>query len=88
MARSTGVFHAAGAIDDAPIAAKDLADAHNVLSPKVDGARVLNELIPDGAVDVFAVFSSTSVLLEAPGQSDYIAANRALDRSLRRAATV
>lgn len=74
-----GVFHAAGAIDDAPIAAKDLADAHNVLSPKVDGARVLNELIPDGAVDVFAVFSSTSVLLEAPGQSDYIAANRALD---------
>jgi acyl transferase domain-containing protein/thioesterase domain-containing protein len=74
-----GVFHGAGAIDDAPIAAKALADAHKVLAPKIEGARILNDLIPDGSVDVFAVFSSTSVLLEAPGQSDYVAANRVLD---------
>ena len=74
-----GVFHGAGAIDDAPIAAKTLAEAHNVLAPKVEGARILNDLIPDGSVDVFAVFSSTSVLLEPPGQSDYVAANRVLD---------
>ena len=74
-----GVFHAAGAVDDAPIAAKELADAHKVLSPKIDGARILAELVPDGSVDVFGVFSSTSVLLEPPGQSDYVAANRVLE---------
>lgn len=74
-----GVFHAAGAVNDAPIAAKDLADAHAVLAPKVDGARILNDLVPDGSVDVFAVFSSSSVLLEPPGQSDYVAANRTLE---------
>ncbi|MDP3492468.1 MAG: SDR family NAD(P)-dependent oxidoreductase, partial [Hyphomonadaceae bacterium] len=74
-----GVFHGAGAIDDAPIAAKALAHAHKVLAPKIEGAHILNDLIPDGSVDVFAVFSSTSVLLEPPGQSDYVAANRVLD---------
>lgn len=74
-----GIFHGAGAIDDAPIAAKDLASTQKVLAPKIEGALVLNKLIPDGALDVFAVFSSTSVLLEPPGQSDYIAANRVLD---------
>lgn len=74
-----GVFHAAGAVNDAPIAAKDLADARAVLAPKVEGARILNELVPDGSVDVFAVFSSSSVLLEPPGQSDYVAANRLLE---------
>jgi hypothetical protein len=56
-----------------------LTDAHKVLAPKIEGARILNNIISDGSVDVFAVFSSTSVLLEPPGQSDYIAANRVLD---------
>jgi len=74
-----GVFHAAGALDDAPIAAKDAAGIQRVLAPKACGAQVLHELLPPGDLDVFAVFSSTSVYLGAAGQVDYVAANAFLD---------
>jgi acyl transferase domain-containing protein/thioesterase domain-containing protein len=74
-----GVFHAAGALDDAPIAAKDPAGIQRVLAPKACGAQVLHELLPPGDLDVFAVFSSTSVYLGAAGQVDYTAANAFLD---------
>jgi hypothetical protein len=74
-----GVFHAAGALDDAPIAAKDAASFQRVLAPKACGAQVLHELLPPGDLDVFAVFSSTSVYLGAAGQVDYAAANAFLD---------
>ncbi len=70
-----GVFHAAGMIDDAPMAMKSLDEARRVLSAKAEGARVLDRLVPDGSLDVFAVFSSTSVLITPPGQSDYVAGN-------------
>ncbi|MGE6708817.1 type I polyketide synthase [Hyphomonas sp. NPDC076881] len=70
-----GVFHAAGMIDDAPMAMKSLDEARRVLSAKAEGARVLDRLLPDGTLDVFAVFSSTSVLITPPGQSDYVAGN-------------
>ena len=74
-----GVFHAAGALDDAPIATKDAAGLQRVLRPKACGAQVLHELLPPGDLDVFAVFSSTSVYLGASGQVDYVAANAFLD---------
>lgn len=70
-----GIFHAAGAIDDTPMAMKTLEEAHRVLSAKAQGARVLDRLAPDGTLDMFAVFSSTSVLITPPGQSDYVAGN-------------
>ncbi|MCB9876958.1 MAG: amino acid adenylation domain-containing protein [Planctomycetes bacterium] len=70
-----GVFHAAGALDDAPFAAKTLAQAHAVLAAKLDGARWLDELLPDGSLDTFCVFSSSSVVLRPAGQVDYVAAN-------------
>lgn len=70
-----GVFHAAGMIDDAPMAMKSADEARRVLSAKADGARVLDRLAPDGSLDIFAVFSSTSVLITPPGQSDYVAGN-------------
>ena len=74
-----GIFHAAGCIDDAPIAAKTLAAAHQVMAPKIDGVRILDELLPEGVLDVFAVFSSTSALVGPPGQADYVGANAVLD---------
>lgn len=74
-----GVFHAAGAIDDAPIAVKSLAQARQVLAPKVEGGRHLAELLPPGTLDLFAVFSSSSVVLAPAGQSDYVAANAYLE---------
>ncbi|MBY9067962.1 SDR family NAD(P)-dependent oxidoreductase [Hyphomonas sp. WL0036] len=70
-----GLFHGAGTINDAPMAMKSLEDAHGVLAAKADGAAVLDRLFPEGEVDLFAVFSSTSMLITPPGQSDYVAAN-------------
>jgi acyl transferase domain-containing protein/thioesterase domain-containing protein len=74
-----GVFHAAGTLQDAPIAAKTPEAIAQVLAPKAAGAEVLHGLLPPGTLDVFAVFSSTSVLLGPPGQVDYVAANAFLD---------
>jgi acyl transferase domain-containing protein/thioesterase domain-containing protein len=74
-----GVFHAAGVLDDAPIAAKTPESIQRVLGAKAQGAQVLHELLPPGTLDVFAVFSSTSALLGTAGQVDYVAANAFLD---------
>ncbi|HYF42674.1 MAG TPA: SDR family NAD(P)-dependent oxidoreductase [Ramlibacter sp.] len=74
-----GVFHAAGTLQDAPIAAKTADSIRAVMAGKAGGAQVLHELLPPGELDVFAVFSSTSVWLGPPGQVDYVAANAFLD---------
>jgi acyl transferase domain-containing protein/thioesterase domain-containing protein len=74
-----GVFHAAGRIDDRPIALKEYDEASAVLDPKFAGGFVMDELCPDGALDFFVAFSSTSVSLGPPGQADYVAANAVLE---------
>ena len=74
-----GVFHAAGTLEDGPIATKSTDSIQRVLNPKALGAQVLHELLPPGDLDFFALFSSTSVYLGAPGQVDYVAANAFLD---------
>ncbi len=74
-----GVFHAAGVLDDGPIATRTADSVRRVISPKACGAQVLHELLPPGDLDVFAVFSSTSVYLGTPGQVDYVAANAFVD---------
>jgi acyl transferase domain-containing protein/thioesterase domain-containing protein len=77
--RINGIFHAAGVLDDGPLATKTAEDTRRLMSPKVAGGAVLNALLPPGSVDLFAVFSSTSVSVGTPGQVDYIAANAFLD---------
>ncbi|MCB1389361.1 MAG: SDR family NAD(P)-dependent oxidoreductase [Rhodobacteraceae bacterium] len=74
-----GVIHAAGAIDDAPMAAKTVGSVESVFAPKVHGTRVLDALLPDGAVERIVVFSSTSTLTAPAGQVDYVAANEYLN---------
>ncbi|TNE50893.1 MAG: SDR family NAD(P)-dependent oxidoreductase [Deltaproteobacteria bacterium] len=74
-----GVFHAAGMLDDAPIAMKTRAETHRVLAPKVMGGLVLSQLLPPDSLELFAVFSSTSALLGPPGQVDYVGGNAFLD---------
>jgi len=71
----TGVIHAAGVLDDAPLLAKSDAGIDAVLAPKVQGLRVLDQLLPDGALDLMVLFSSTSTASRAAGQVDYVAAN-------------
>ncbi|MFK7837225.1 MAG: SDR family NAD(P)-dependent oxidoreductase [Sulfitobacter sp.] len=71
----TGVIHAAGVLDDAPLLAKTDAQMDAVLAPKVQGLRVLDQLLPDGTLELLILFSSTSTATRAAGQTDYVAAN-------------
>ncbi|NIZ14249.1 type I polyketide synthase [Phaeobacter sp. HF9A] len=74
-----GVFHAAGWIDDAPLLAKTERQIARVLAPKVSGLRVLDQLFPDGRLDLMVLFSSSSTVTRPAGQVDYIAANEYLN---------
>ncbi len=74
-----GVFHSAGVLEDGPIATKTPESIRRVMGAKAGGAQVLHELLPPGDLDLFAMFSSTSVHLAAAGQADYVAANAFLD---------
>lgn len=71
----TGLIHAAGTLDDAPLLAKSDAGIDAVLSPKVQGLRVLDQLLPDGTLELMVLFSSTSTATRSAGQTDYVAAN-------------
>lgn len=73
------VFHAAGALDDGPLQIKTPAGVDRVFTPKIHGALLLDELLPHGKLDFFAVCSSTSAVLGPAGQVDYAAANAFLD---------
>lgn len=74
-----GVIHAAGALDDAPLLGKTQAHVDAVLAPKVQGLRVLDQLLPDGSVKLMVLFASTSTATRAAGQVDYVAANEYLN---------
>jgi len=75
----TGVIHAAGVIDDAPILQKTDAQIARVLAPKVQGLRVLDQVFPDGALETMILFSSSSTATRPAGQVDYVAANEMLN---------
>ncbi|GHD52909.1 hypothetical protein GCM10017083_28870 [Thalassobaculum fulvum] len=74
-----GVIHAAGAVSDDPVAA---------LAPKLDGARILDQLTRRDGVDLFLLFSSAAGTWGASGRAAYAAANAAMDTvaAARRAA--
>ena len=77
--RIDGVIHAAGALNDAPMLAKSPAEVDAVIAPKVQGLRVLDQLLPDGSVDLMVLFASTSTATRMVGQVDYVAANEYLN---------
>ncbi len=74
-----GVIHAAGILDDAALASQDWSRFERVLRPKVAGAQNLDRLTRADPLDWFVMFSSAAVLLGAPGQANYAAANMILD---------
>jgi acyl transferase domain-containing protein/NAD(P)H-dependent flavin oxidoreductase YrpB (nitropropane dioxygenase family) len=96
--RIDGLVYAAGIIEDKLVADKDPASFERVFRTKVDGARsVLDALDAAGAQPAFVVmFGSIAAAYGNRGQSDYAAANDALDamgtrwsrRTGRRALTV
>ena len=75
----TGVIHAAGIIDDAPMEVKERDSLAAVVSPKALGALVLEQVLDLLSLDFFLLCSSTSALLGPAGQTDYVAGNAFLD---------
>ncbi|MCP1167183.1 SDR family NAD(P)-dependent oxidoreductase, partial [Limimaricola sp. ASW11-118] len=75
----SGVIHAAGRLDDAPVLGRDPAAAEAVLAPKLQGLMVLDALFPDRRLDWMALCASSSGWTTPAGQADYVAANAALD---------
>jgi acyl transferase domain-containing protein/acyl carrier protein len=75
----TGVLHAAGRVDDAPLLTKTEDQIAQVLAPKLTGLKVLDALFPDGMLDLMVLFSSTSTVTRPAGQVDYVAANEYLN---------
>jgi acyl transferase domain-containing protein/acyl carrier protein len=88
-ARSTlpplaGVVHAAGVLDDGLAGSMTAQRFARVSVPKLRGAQVLDALTREEDLDFFAVFSSASAVLGSPAQSNYAAANAALDAWAKR----
>ena len=75
----TGVIHGAGVIDDGPLLAKNPASVEDVFTPKIHGTQVLEQLFPDGSIDLLVLFASTSTVTAPAGQVDYVAANEYLN---------
>ncbi len=75
----TGVIHAAGQVNDGPLLARTEAEISQVLAPKVAGLRVLDEVFPDGMLELMVLFASSSTATRPAGQVDYIAANAYLN---------
>ncbi|WP_339154097.1 SDR family NAD(P)-dependent oxidoreductase [Actinomadura luteofluorescens] len=72
-----GIVHAAGVLDDATLRTLTPERIARVLAPKVLGAALLTELVPD--TDFLVLFSSAAGLLGPAGQGSYAAANAFLD---------
>jgi len=75
-----GVLHAAGVPGVGLMQLKTAEQAEQVLSPKVQGTRVLERVLQGLSLDFLVLFSSiTSTTGGGPGQVDYCAANAFLD---------
>ena len=74
-----GIIHAAAVIDDALIRQLDADRITRVMTPKLEGARLLDVLSAEHALDFFVLYSSATTLFGNPGQSVYVAANHWLE---------
>lgn len=74
-----GVFHLAGALDDASLLDQDAGRFHRAGAAKIDGAWNLHQATADASLDYFVMFSSMASLVTMPGQGNYAAANIFLD---------
>ena len=82
--RLDGVVHGAGVCEDGLLAAKSPESFARVFETKVAGAVALADALPaDAGLRFLALFGSVSGVYGNRGQSDYAAANDALDTLAR-----
>jgi len=74
-----GIIHAAGVAPDAALHASTQGKIAAARHGKVEGAKVLRALTRDLDLDFFILYSAAGVMLGAPGQAAYAAANAELD---------
>jgi len=74
-----GIIHCAGSKRDALIINKEEKDIKAVLSPKVTGTILLDEVTKNERLDFFVLFSSVVSIIGNAGQSDYAYANSFMD---------
>ena len=74
-----GILHLSGILDDASLINISDEQFTRVLKAKVDGAYHLHELTKGVDLQLFVLFSSSSLLFGSPGQCAYIGANACLD---------
>jgi acyl transferase domain-containing protein/acyl carrier protein len=79
MPEVRGLFHCAGALDDAPIGQLTRPRISTAMSGKAVGAWHLDRLTETLPLDFFVMFSSLASVLGSPGQANYAAANACLD---------
>jgi acyl transferase domain-containing protein/acyl carrier protein len=74
-----GVIHLGGLLEDKILINKDLDSARRVMSPKIEGTWILNEVTKNEPLDFFVVFSSIIGIIGNIGQVDYAGANSFID---------
>lgn len=73
-----GVFHSAGVLADSYVLKMSQQQLFDVMTPKFDGALVLDQATAHIQLDFFGLFSSLATIYPGPGQAAYLAANRAM----------
>ncbi len=74
-----GIMHAAMVLEDGMLGNLNEDQLTRVLTPKVQGAALLDRLTADDALDYFVLFSSITTVVGNPGQAAYVAANGYLE---------
>ena len=74
-----GVIHAAGVLDDGRMVDQSWERFAPVISTKIQGAKILDELTADMPLRFFILYSSASSVFGTPGQSNYATGNAFLD---------
>jgi NAD(P)-dependent dehydrogenase (short-subunit alcohol dehydrogenase family) len=74
-----GIVHAAGTLDDGILLQQSRSRFAEVLRGKAHGARILDALTRDIALDFFVLYAAAGTSLGPAGQAAYAAANAELD---------
>lgn len=71
-----GVIHAAGIVDQKSLFHKEIDSFEKVISPKIKGTLILDELLKGSTLDFVCYFSSAAAIMGDFGSCDYAIGNR------------